>query len=223
MTSQAPSPDDLAAGAVAYADRHWLHGERGADWLQVAEDGSLAFGATSTGPVSGRTGDAAAASAVLAVGADIAGLVRERSDERITVIGDGVIAACVRSDLGLAPGSVAAPRGLHTAIDTTGDPSTVAEVCAALEPLGVLVLAGFVPARPFPWDLYRHVHKRGLRVIAAAPILHSRSSLDAITGDAVARLLADSPPLDLIEERLTRSELWLRRGHARAGPLTPAK
>ncbi|MGH9062435.1 MAG: hypothetical protein ACRD0L_00370, partial [Acidimicrobiales bacterium] len=50
-------------------------------------------------------------------------------------------------------------------VDTTGRPAVVVGATCRLADLGTLVLAGEWLGSPMPIDLYRDVHRRGLRLV----------------------------------------------------------
>ena len=137
--------EGLEPGTIAYFDSAWLPRED-ADVPAIVLGGSV------------EDPDTTAAAALRAVAAAAVARVPEGGGP-VQVLGDGLVAAEARRLLPAAAGGEEARP--HCAIDTTGDPQTIAEALAELDDLGTLVAAGPLGSRAFPVNLYEHVHLRG--------------------------------------------------------------
>ena len=146
--------EGLAPGTIAYFDAAWLPSEE-ADVPAIVLDSSV------------EDPDAAAATALRAVAGEAVGRVPEGAGP-VEVLGDGLVAEEARRLLPPGVGDATRPR---CAIDTTGDPETIAAALAELDDLGTLVAAGPLGSRAFPVNLYEHVHLRGLTIAGVAPPL----------------------------------------------------
>lgn len=98
------------------------------------------------------------------VDAVLAGL--PTGDGFVEVLGDGELAAGLRSRLGLRLRHGTDPA--QAAIDTTGDPAVIAGALARLEDLGTLVLTGPPAPATVVLDLYVELHVRGLTIVGIA-------------------------------------------------------
>ncbi|MDQ6915960.1 MAG: hypothetical protein M3155_09150, partial [Actinomycetota bacterium] len=108
--------------------------------------------------------------ALSAVGHGAARLVRDVAAGRVGVSGDGLAAQAARGLLGPPVRGRRKPR-LQAWIDFTADAEELTAATAAVEDLGVVVVAGEPGVRRVPINLYRDVHARGLRVVGVAPPL----------------------------------------------------
>ncbi|HEX6652234.1 MAG TPA: hypothetical protein VF072_05785 [Thermoleophilaceae bacterium] len=61
------------------------------------------------------------------------------------------------------------PPGAEPVVETTGEPVAVEAALRDAPDLGIVVLAGPVPDRPPPVDLYGDLHVRGLTVVCVPP------------------------------------------------------
>ncbi len=184
----------MAAGAVAYIDAEWIPADGSGDLaaLVVAADGTVRFGDVwEAQPPTGLARRVAAGRVLAAVAeAAVASARRYAPPGPIHVTGRGAVAACVARLLPERGGG--RPAAI---IDTTGDPSVLGRSIAALDDLGVLVLAGVAPRAPMSINLYPDVHVRGLRVIGGGPsCLQARAAVTSTTGEALPALLAHEPP-----------------------------
>lgn len=163
---------ELAEGTVAYVDADWVAANPAGCAIPalVIAPGELRFvvagaDAADAAPVAlaeGLEHDAAAGAALAAVADGAAAVAAGASLAEVT--GDGLIAAETRRLLAgtRAPGEDEQPEAI---VDASGDPGAIAAACARVADLGTIVLAGEAAGRSAPFDLYTHVHGRGLRMI----------------------------------------------------------
>lgn len=170
-------PDDSA-----YAD---------AEWTRSGLDGPLSALVVSDT----ADPDQIAAGALAGVAREACAAVGKSPPHSVAVTGRGLVATFVRTLLGerLLEGQVAdtLPRSI---IETTGDPSVIADSTRRVASLGLVVLAGEAAGRPIELDLYPDVHVRGLQLIgvgragagdAAAPPVAPPAPMEALPGGAL--------------------------------------
>ena len=157
----------LDADEVAYVDAAWV-GEDGPVPALTYADGALRFGARPPRAVMAEEADRAARQAFERVAGRAAVAVESFDSDHVEVLGAGIVAEEVRRLIGAAGPRIDEP---HAIVDTTGDPQLIDDALSRLSDLGTLVLAGEGGRRTLTYDLYTHVHLRGLRIVGVAPLL----------------------------------------------------
>jgi hypothetical protein len=161
----------LPAGATAYIDADWVKRVDAEVPALVVDGDGIRWNDGAAVPVPGGESDSAAAALFREVAAEAVSRVPEDA-RSVKVLGDGLVATEARLLLdtraGSAPGQGERPGCV---IDATGDPDAILNALGELDDLGTLVAAGPLGDRPFPINLYAHVHLRGLHVVGVAPPL----------------------------------------------------
>lgn len=165
------SATTLPAGCVSFVDR---------DWTASIGDPTPAISFSSDGDVlwcgqrrariaAGIETARAAAGALLAVAREAEAALPASVRPSVEVIGQGLVAACVRRLLEPVERDPATPRAV---VDTTGDPDTIRRALERVAELGTVVVAGESAGRTFDLDMYSTIHGRGLVLVGIAPPLH---------------------------------------------------
>ena len=149
-----------------YFDAEWL-GVTGAVPLVVEDDGTVRFRSRTLSAPPEADPDVTALRAFGSLADAVARILEPETASRLEVTGDGIVAGLVRA----AVASRDAEDAPDVVVDTTGDPTVVADATRRLRSLGLLVLAGESFGRSMDLDLYPDVHVRGLRIAATGPLL----------------------------------------------------
>ena len=171
----------LPEGAVAYVDRDWLPASsRKVPSLVATSDGALAWCGGRPARIQGDLdSDTAATLVLLAIADEAVAIVEGTPPESIEVTGSGLIAQRVRAllkDGAADDGRSAAFEQPRAIVDTTGDPTVIADATRRIADLGTLVLVGESLGRRAEMNLYADVHVRGLTLVGVAPPLEGAGS-----------------------------------------------
>ncbi len=152
----------------------------------------------------------------------IAAAVKDVDPQRVWVIGDGLVASAVRRLLGQAPAPRDGERGQTRAVrDSPGplaaiDLTSVAleRACQAVPDGGTVVLAGERRER-CDIDLYKHVHRRGLKVVGIPDLRNrvrslSRNDSTFHNGSPSRGQAAFPEPVTVVAGEPLPSALWYR-------------
>jgi hypothetical protein len=118
-----------------------------------------------------------------------------------TVVGTGTVARQVRRLLaarGVPEPEDAAPDAI---VETTGDPTSIAEALRHAASLGTIVLVGEPLGRDASFDLYSDLHVRGLTLVGVArplPAAPGQTAALAVLPDAVRAELVHAVPGEVL-------------------------
>ena len=202
---------ELPPGTTAYVDADWLPPEGPVPALVRTGDGMLRWldGEPVPEPP-GLAPDAAAALALLAVAWAAAAAAGPVGPDSVRVEGRGLIADSIRRRLGLGRSGPLQGRSPAVVVDASGDPRTIEEATHHLRNLGTLVIVGQEAGRPLDLNLYRDVHKRGLRLVGIAPPLAGPLPAPAPDERAAAETAAAAVGPSRLGQPLTGTHLWYR-------------
>lgn len=167
---------ELEPGATAFVDRDWVPGEAASDVpaLIIAADGTAHLNGTEVTIAEGS--DPAQSAAGALSGAVQAAASTLGSPRRVSVPGHGFLADAFRRLLA-APGEPGEGRP-DAVVETTGDPGRIVAALEEVADGGRVLLAGPPAGRTVDANLYKDLHRRGLRVRGFALEHHT----DAGTG-----------------------------------------
>ena len=177
----------LPRDAVAYVDAEWIPtgGSGDVPALVIHADTTVCFAdAWEARAPAGFDPQLTAAWMLASIAATaVAAAERCAPPGPVRVTGRGVVAAR-SAEILLEHGRVGEGRPAAI-IDTTGDPTLIADSLVELVDLGVLVLAG-MPPTAMSLDLYPDVHVRGLRIVGAGPLSHRAQAVVKDDASALA-------------------------------------
>lgn len=186
---------DLPAGSRAWIDRDWLSDSAPhiVPALVLEPDGTLRFGEGELG--TGTSPMGAMADLVARVAAPAAGL------SCVEVLGGGAVAAAVRTLTGSKP--LTENERPQCLIVVGGGADAIVAATERVPDAGLVVLAVERLGEPIEINLYRDIHRRGLRVIGVPGPTATAASAAGVDLPAPAPARAGEPlpnaPLYLLE------------------------
>ena len=180
-----------------FVDHDWLRPHPRGAAFRIDPAGDTWWGSQQV--VSGGADMESVVRLIVGFAADLLDAVRPVAPERVEVVGAGLVAELVRRGCAHRGDQPGAP---HAVIECSGREEAVLAATERLAGGGLLVLAGEYNPPP-DLDLYRDVHRRGLRLVGVPGPAASRDRVPAEQGSV-------PPPRAVVPGEAVKPALWYR-------------